>query len=139
MSGWAYGPLNYGFLLSLDLLLAVLLFAVASDLFSLLLLLPTEPAFSGSGPGPPVGAMFELLTVWPVVPSSILPLLALAVSERPQPIKSAAIVSVVIKTRVRRIESSSCARKGKLLESDAQAELTGMDRIDKIKYKIIFA
>jgi hypothetical protein len=96
----------YGYRLLLFFVSALLLFEP----------LETDPAFSGSGPGPPVGAMFELLTVWPepVIPSSPFTLLALALSEPPQPLKSAAIARVTIKAKVRRIWNPSCAGKGKL-------------------------
>jgi hypothetical protein len=75
--------------------------------------LETDPAFSGSGPGPPVGAILELLTVCPepVMPSSPFALLALAVSERPQPLKRTANASETIKAKVRRIEKSLLCRE----------------------------
>jgi len=72
--------------------------------------------------------MFELLTVWPepVMPSSPFALLALAVLEPPQLLKRAATASVKIKAKVRRIDNSSCAGKGKLLKSNAQAFARGL-------------
>jgi hypothetical protein len=94
------------FLVSALFLLSVLLSLVFPEDFA--------PVPSGSGPGPPVGAMFELsiLSLLTVVSVSERPAFTLVLAFPPQALQKAAMVNKARIVRVRRIDSPPRFFKG---------------------------
>jgi hypothetical protein len=84
---------------------------------------PVVPAFSGSGPGPPVGAILELFSLSDV-PASVFALFALAVSVSelpPHPLQKIAVADKMRIARVRRILFPPVSGKVRIFKSGAQA------------------